>query len=108
MNIELLYFDGCPTHERLLPRLQELLRDLAVADEVRPIRIDSSEAAMEHRFLGSPTVRIDGHDIDPTAATRTDYGLECRLYASADGLVGVPPDEMLRAAIVRARDDACA
>lgn len=99
MDIELLYFDGCPSHERLLPRLQQLLGELGITDEVRLTRVDSSEAAVAHRFLGSPTVRVDGRDIDPGASARTDFGLECRLYASSEGLTGVPPDELLRAAL---------
>jgi hypothetical protein len=54
------------------------------------------------RFLGSPTLRIDGHDVDPAAANRHDYGLSCRLYPTGEGVRRTPPDtwivDTLRAA----------
>jgi hypothetical protein len=60
------------------------------------VEIDDIDKALEHRFLGSPTVRINGEDIDPAARTRTAFGLMCRTYLGADGLsVGVPSVEML-------------
>ena len=67
-------------------------------------RVESPEAAERERFLGSPTVRINGRDIDPGAAQRTDYGLKCRLYATDDGLHGTPPDAWILEAL-RARED---
>ena len=54
-------------------------------------RVES--AAERERFLGSPTLRVDGVDIDPGAGERTDYGLKCRLYPTNQGLRGAPPDE---------------
>lgn len=104
MKVELLYFDGCPNHERLLPHLHALLREEGVSDTVTPRRIETAEAAQESRFLGSPTVRIDGHDVDPGAGQRDDYGLKCRLYVTDDTLLGTPPDAWVRDAIQRARD----
>lgn len=102
MKIELLYFDGCPSHEALLPRLRELLAQAGVDAPIQQRRVESGEAAERERFLGSPTVRLDGVDIDPGAAARTDYGLKCRLYSTADGLRGVPSDETVLDALQRA------
>jgi len=99
VTVELLYVDGCPGHEALLPRLRSLLAEAGVTVEVELRRIDSAEAAERERFLGSPTLRIDGHDVDPAAAERTDYGLECRLYATEEGLCGTPPDAWIRDAL---------
>lgn len=65
--------------------------------------VESVEAAERERFLGSPTLRVDGQDVDPTAGERTDFGLKCRLYPSPDGLRGTVPDEFVLAAF-RARD----
>ena len=80
MKVELLYFDGCPSHEAFLPRLLELLARADVEAPVEQRRVESDEAAQRERFLGSPTLRVDGVDIDPGAGDRTDYGLKCRLY----------------------------
>ena len=102
MTIELLYFDGCPSHEAFLPRLRELLAQIGVDAPVLQRRVESDAAAQQERFLGSPTVRVDGADVEPGAAQREDYGLKCRLYSTPDGLRGVPADEWVRDALVRA------
>ena len=48
---------------------------------------------MREHFLGSPTVRVDGRDVEPGAEQRQDFGMKCRLYATPDGLRGTPPDQ---------------
>jgi hypothetical protein len=100
MNVELLYFSGCPSYERLLPRLRELVAQAGgdpAAIETR--RVESPEAAENDRFLGSPTVRINGQDVDPGAANRDDFGLKCRIYRSEGGQSPVPPERWIRAAL---------
>src|ERR1700741_3513154 len=103
MNIEILYFDGCPSHETLLPRLRELMAQADVNAPIQLKRIETVEAAERERFLGSPTLRIDGEDVDPTASERSDFGLKCRLYPSAEGLGGTIPDEFVLAALTHSR-----
>ena len=93
MKIEVLYFDGCPNHEALLPRLRELLDQADVATDVELVNVPDDDAAQTERFLGSPTLRIDGRDVEPGADERTDFGLKCRLYRTSSGFAGVPPDE---------------
>jgi len=99
VRIEVLYFDGCPNHEALLPRLHEILARAGVSTEIhlRPITDDAT--AQRERFLGSPTVRVNGHDVEPDAERRTDFGLKCRLYATPTGLSGQPQEELLQAAV---------
>jgi len=101
MRIELLYFDGCPSYAELLPRLRQLLASEGIEEEIELRRVESPEDAERERFLGSPTVRIDGQDVDPTARSRTDFGLECRLYRTEEGLARTPPEEWIRAALGR-------
>jgi hypothetical protein len=62
---------------------------------VRLLPVESQEEARRSRFLGSPTVRVNGRDIDPGAEARTDYGLKCRLYRTPDGIMGTPPDSLI-------------
>ena len=93
MRVELLYIDGCPSCERFLPRLRELVAQAGIAEEVELRRIESPTAAVAHRFLGSPTVRVDGVDVEPGARERCDFGLKCRLYTTTEGLRGTPPEE---------------
>jgi len=99
MKLELLYFDGCPNHEAFLPRLRALLDREGIEEQVRLRRVESPEAAERERFLGSPTLRVDGRDVDPGAAQRTDYGLKCRLYRTAAGTSGTPADEWVLQAL---------
>jgi hypothetical protein len=102
MKVELLYFDGCPSYAELLPRLRELLTSERVDKEVELRRVETAEDAERQRFLGSPTVRINGEDVDLSARDRRDYGLECRLYRSEDGLLRTPPESWIRDALQRA------
>jgi hypothetical protein len=97
--VEVLYFEGCPNHEVLLPHLRELLAQAGMEPQIELRRVESPEAAERERFLGSPTVRVDGRDVDPDAQQRDDFGLKCRLYRTDDGLVGIPPDELVLAAL---------
>jgi len=64
--------------------------------------VESVEAAEQERFLGSPTLRIDGQDVEAAASQRTDFGLKCRLYPCAYGLRGTIPDEFVLAALKHA------
>ncbi len=99
MRVELLYFDGCPSHEALLPRLRVLLEEAGVEGSLELRRVESQEVAESERFLGSPTVRVNGRDVEPGAERRTDVGLKCRLYPTSAGLRGEPPEEWLTSAL---------
>lgn len=88
VKLEVLYFDGCPGHERLLPSLRELAAEHGVALEQR--RIETVDDAERARFLGSPSVRVNDVDVEPGAQARTDFGLKCRVYRSPDGQSGLP------------------
>jgi hypothetical protein len=99
VRIEVLYFDECPNHEALLPPLREILAGAGVSTEIELRRIGDDAAAQRERFLGSPTVRVNGRDVEPDADGRTDFGLKCRLYPTPTGLSGQPQEESLRAAL---------
>jgi hypothetical protein len=102
MRIELLFVVGCPGHERLLPRVRELAEHAGGDLVLR--RIETAAEAERERFLGSPTVRVNGRDVDPDAADRTDFGLKCRIYRSDHrGQSQLPPEEWIRAALHVAR-----
>jgi hypothetical protein len=98
-GIELLYFDGCPNHEQLLATVARLAAQSGA--ELRLQRVESPEAAERERFLGSPTVRVNGIDVDPGATERTDFGLNCRIYRSRAGQSPLPPEQWIRRALKR-------
>jgi hypothetical protein len=97
VTLEVLYFDGCPSHEQLLPVVRELAAERGV--EVTQRRIEDAVQAEQARFLGSPSVRVNGVDVEPGADERTDFGLKCRLYRSPDGQSGLPPQAWIRRAL---------
>jgi alkylmercury lyase len=99
VRVELLYFDGCPSHEELQPRLERLVRAAGISDPVELRRVESDEAAQAERFLGSPTVRVNGRDIEPGADQRNDFGLKCRLFRTEHGIGGVPPEGWITSAL---------
>jgi hypothetical protein len=107
MRVELLYWDGCPSHPRALADLREAMRELRLDPQsVELRRVDSDEQAERERFVGSPTVRIDGVDIDDPGGQ--PCGLNCRIYHRRDGRVSPTPDPAdVRDALTRAlaRDD---
>ena len=100
MHIEFLYWEECPSHEEALARLREVLAEEGVKAEIEVRRIDTEEQAQAERFIGSPTIRINGVDIDPAAERQTFYSLTCRAYTRDDGRISpLPPVETIRRAI---------
>jgi hypothetical protein len=106
--VEVLFVDGCPHHGALVSTLRDLLARTGLDAELTSRRVRSEREAVELRFLGSPTVRLDGRDVEPGAEVRTDYGMGCRLYRTADGVTGMPPDALIRGALAAEPVDGCA
>lgn len=102
MKIEVLYFDGCPNHKLAVERVQELLREEGVSVEVLEVNVSDASTAHEVGFLGSPSVRVDGLDVEPEARMAREYGMMCRTYCVDGRRVGLPSHEMLRQAIQEA------
>jgi len=101
MKVELLYFDGCRGYGELREHLPRLLQQLGVAATIEQRRVDSEQEAVRERFPGSPTVRVDGRDVDPNTTYRAGHGLRCRLYATDEGMRRTPPDAWIIRALER-------
>ena len=99
--VEILYFDGCPNHHPALALVERVGRELGIATEIRLVNVADNAAAQEHRFLGSPTIRVGGRDVDPRTEARTDYALSCRLFQTEAGIVGQPDERWVREALLR-------
>ena len=100
MNVELLWWEGCPSTDRALAAVRGALSDLGLEGvEVRTREIKDDGDAAEAGFVGSPTILIDGVDLAPAAADE-QIGLSCRVYRRRDGRVSPIPDpEDLREAL---------
>ncbi len=101
MKVELLYIAECPNYREAARTLRETMRVSGLRDEVLEIEVTDTAQAQALEFMGSPSIRIDGKDIEPmvTGTEQRQYGLSCRTYAAGGKLVGVPPLEMIRAAL---------
>ena len=100
MQMEILYFDGCPTYLKAEKTLREVLEEEGLEAEVDLIAVNTDEEAQELRFAGSPTIRVNGEDLFPVPE-RAKYALGCRMYATSKGLRGSPTTEMLREALAK-------
>jgi hypothetical protein len=100
MEIEILYFDGCPSYRTVEKTLREVLAKEGIEAEVDMVAVNNYEAAQRLRVPGSPTIRVDGQDLFPVPQ-RASYALGCRTYATPEGLRGSPTAEMLREALRR-------
>ncbi len=96
MTIELLYWEGCPSHPQALAELRAVLGELGRPDaEIVLRRVDTEDEAARLGFSGSPTIRVDGVDpVPPPLGEPT--GLTCRVYRLADGRYSPTPDPGLR------------
>jgi len=98
--VEILYFDGCPNHEPAIALVERVSRELAIEPEVRLVNVTDQEAARRLRFLGSPTIRVNGRDVDPNMEERDDYALSCRVFRTEAGIVGQPDERWVRQALI--------
>jgi hypothetical protein len=101
-QIDVLTFAGCPHAHPALALVVRLVTELELEASIRCVDVSDLAAAEAHRFLGSPTIRVNGRDIEPGAGERTDYTLACRIYGPASGAKGEPDERWLRAALVEA------
>jgi hypothetical protein len=97
--VEILYFEGCPNHGEARALVERLADELRLEPEVRLVEVADPDAAARLRFLGSPTVRVDGRDVEPGAEERGDFVFSCRVYRSDRGLTGQPDEAWIRAAL---------
>jgi hypothetical protein len=103
MKVELLWWEGCPSHPEALEDLERVLREESIGAEVELVEVETDEQAHRERFPGSPTIRLDGEDaIAPPEGE--PFSLTCRVYRLRDGRISPTPDpEDLRDAVRRTK-----
>ena len=99
--VEVLYFDGCPNHVPALALIERVAGELGLEPALRLVKVADHDAAQRLRFLGSPTIRVGGRDVDPHTEERTDFGLSCRVFRTEAGIAGQPDERWLRDALAR-------
>ncbi len=110
LRMELLWWEGCPSTVGALAQLREILDELGLGEaEIRMREIRTEAQAAEAGFRGSPTILVDGVDVDPGAEPEEPNPLTCRVYHRRDGRISPIPDpddvrDALRAARARAQE----
>jgi Domain of unknown function (DUF2703) len=94
MKIEVLYFEGCPNYLPAVDRLKGVLRQEGFSTEVAEIEVKDESAAKTLKFFGSPTIRVNGLDIEADSRDVEETGFACRRYSG-----GLPSEEMIRKAL---------
>jgi len=89
-RVELLWFSDCPNRAAAREMLEDVVARLAPGTPIEDVDATDPAKAAEVRFPGSPTIRVDGRDIDPTYIDSGEYTPRCRLYRTTAGLRGLP------------------
>jgi hypothetical protein len=91
VHVEFLFWKGCPSHPKALAELRTAMADAGLDPGSVILREVSTEAeTARERFVGSPTIRIDGVDIQPPG--EEPLGLTCRVYHRRNGQISPTPD----------------
>ena len=98
MKLELLHIADCPNIEATRRLLNQSLRERGLVEEIREIEVSDSSQAEALSFRGSPTIRVDGIDVEAGLA-RNSNGLSCRIYIIDGKPQAAPTREMIRTAI---------
>ena len=101
-QIEVLYFKGCPNHEPAVERVRQAMTAEAVASPIEEIEVTDGAMAQKVRFLGSPSVRVNGVDVEEGAREAQTFGLGCRTYFEQNRRSGLPSVDSIRRALMDA------
>jgi hypothetical protein len=104
-RVEFLWWEGCPSHERALVDVRNAMDEAGLDPASVEVRqVATEDDAQRERFIGSPTIRVNGRDVQP-ADESEEAGLTCRLYRLRDGRASPAPDPAdLRDALAAAID----
>ena len=98
MTIEILYVPDCPNYRGILDRLKAVLLEEGLKAEISQVEVKDVASAKALNFTASPTIRINGIDIEPDSRTRSGPSLACRWYPG-----GLPGQDLIRTALRKAR-----
>lgn len=102
MKVEVLYVSDCPSHPGAVRLVKDVLAAEGVVANIREVLVRDERMAGELKFVGSPTIRINGRDVAGESQTEKSFALCCRLY-SGSKQIGLPPAELVHRAVVEAR-----
>jgi hypothetical protein len=96
LRVSFLYYEDCPSHQVALERLHQVLAEECIDAEVEIVNVETDAQAEQWRFVGSPTILVEGRDIAPSLPD-VQFALTCRVYRREDGRISpLPPPELIR------------
>ena len=96
LKVQLLHTESCHSYQEALVGIKEALKELGLSAELEVILMDSPEKARDYKFLGSPTIKINGLDMEPELEAAENFSINaCRTYIYEGSLYHYPPKEML-------------
>jgi hypothetical protein len=101
-SVQILFFEGCPNHKQASELVEQVAHELGLQPEIALVEVTDVETAERLRFLGSPTIRVEGRDVEPGADELDDFAMSCRVYRSEQGLAGQPDGQLIRDALTSA------
>lgn len=100
LQIDILHVKPCPNYEPAEELVREVANALNVPVDVTSIEIRTVAEARQEGFRGSPTIRVNGRDVEPESDGACESGLACRTYRGQ----GIPPRAWVERAIREATD----
>ena len=101
VRVEILAREDCPNREMALIVVERVVDETGIPAEIEMVEVEDDDDAEEHRVLGSPTVLVDGRDVDPEPLYDA-YSADDRIYRTDRGPCGWPEAEWIRDALLRA------
>jgi hypothetical protein len=74
VNVHVLYTEDCPATPPTIALIHQAAAEMSLSIQLQTTLVSSPEQASELRFLGSPTILVNGLDIDPSARSKSAYG----------------------------------
>lgn len=99
MKVEVLYIAECPNHKPAVEQARAALRAVGVPAIVEEVEVRTNDDAQAWRFLGSPTVRVNGLDVEPEARGVEHFGVGCRSYQENGRRSGLPSRDLIQRAL---------
>jgi hypothetical protein len=99
VKIEFLWFRDCPNHHQAREILRAVLQEKGISQVFEDIDATAPDIAAKHHFPGSPTIRVNGKDIEPGFQDPGEYTPRCRLYLVDGTFKGAPPRRWIEDAL---------
>lgn len=106
MKITVVFTDSCPHQDEIRTLVNEAVADTGVEAELVMWSVGSADAAQADKVLGSPTIRVEGLDVEYAEREPDETSNGCRFYNTPAGWKPFPEKGMIIRAIERARGNA--